>query len=314
MKRTAIVVAAGLAFAVTQPAAPAFATQIKRTYVSALGNDANVSTLCQPSAPCRTFGAAYSVTIADGEINVLDPAGYGTLTITHGLSIQGRGWASITAQSGNAITITAGPTDKIYLQGLLLDGAGAGANGIVFSTGQSLTIENCVIRNFTGDGIEIFSTGASGFAISNTTASDNGARGIYVAPHGSGAVQGAITGSATNNNFDGIALDGQFTTGAASTVTVVNCVAANNSDTGISAQKAGATLMAILVRDTNSSHNGFAGFVTTGGATMRLAHSVATGNSQGVSSTGTINTYGDNDINGNYSVDVNATFTSVSMR
>jgi hypothetical protein len=314
MKHAAIVIAAGLTIAATLPAAPAFATGIKRAFVSALGNDANVATLCQPSAPCRTFPAAYSVTIADGEINVLDPAGYGALTNTHGLSIQGRDWASITAQSGTAITITAGPSDKIYLQGLLLDGAGAGANGIVFGTGQSLTIENCVIRNFTGDGIEIFPTGASGFSISNTTASDNGARGIYVAPHGSGSVQGAITGVATNNNSTGIALDGQFTTGAASTITVVNSVAANNSDTGISAQKFGATPMSILVRDTNSSHNGFAGFVTTGGATMRLAHSVATGNSQGVSSAGTINSYGDNDINGNYTVDVNATLASVSMR
>jgi hypothetical protein len=158
MEHIAIVVATGLAFAATLPAAPAFATQIKRNFVSAVGNDSNVSTLCQPSAPCRTFPAAYSVTIANGEIDVLDPAGYGTLTISHGLTIQGHGWAAVTAQSGNAITISAGATDKINLRGLSLDGAGSGINGITLTSGGSLSIQDCLIRNFGLNGINFTPT------------------------------------------------------------------------------------------------------------------------------------------------------------
>jgi hypothetical protein len=73
MTRTTIVIAAGLALAVTLPAVPAQALAA-RTFVSGAGNDANPCTLSQP---CRSFQAAYNVTAANGEIDVLDPAGYG---------------------------------------------------------------------------------------------------------------------------------------------------------------------------------------------------------------------------------------------
>jgi hypothetical protein len=66
------------------------------------------------------------------------------------------------------------------------------------------------------------------------------------------------------------------------------------------------------VRDSNSSNNSFAGFVTTGGATMRLSRSIATGNSQGISSIGTIYSYGDNDVGGNTAADINATVTVIT--
>jgi hypothetical protein len=201
------------------------------------------------------------------------------------------------------------------LRGLFIEGTGVGQTGIQFNSGKFLAVENCVIRHVTHDGIDIFPTAASAFAITDTAVSDNGVRGIYIAPQGSGSAQGAITGVTTNDNFDGIFIDAQFSTGSnPSAVSIVRGVAANNSDDGIAAQDTGgASPMALLVRDTNASHNGFAGFVTTGGATMRLAHSVATGNSQGISSLGTIDTYGDNDISGNTAADINATLSTVAM-
>ena len=83
---------------------------------------------------------------------MLDPANYGSLTITNAVSIEGHGWASIAPVSGgNAITVNAGPTDKINIIGVVLDGtAVANATGIQFNTGAELHIVDCVVRNFMG--------------------------------------------------------------------------------------------------------------------------------------------------------------------
>src|ERR1700722_7717214 len=85
------------------PAALAQA-QSNHTFVSAAGNDSN--NCATVSMPCRHFANAYAVTAPNGEIDVLDPANYGALTITGPVSIEGHGWASIAAVSGSAaITI-----------------------------------------------------------------------------------------------------------------------------------------------------------------------------------------------------------------
>ena len=87
---------------------------------------------------------------------MLDPANYGSLTITHGVSIEGHGWASIAPASGGkpAITINANPGDKINIIGVVLDGTAlAGTTGIEFNSGGSLTVRDSVIRNFGGYGI-----------------------------------------------------------------------------------------------------------------------------------------------------------------
>src|SRR5580704_7673421 len=103
------------------PAASARA-QAARTFVSAAGSDSN--NCINVATPCRHFAAAYAATAADGEIDVLDPANYGALIIGQGISIQGHGWASLSAVGGGAsITINAG--GKINISGVILDGGGA---------------------------------------------------------------------------------------------------------------------------------------------------------------------------------------------
>src|SRR5262245_62730777 len=89
-----------------------------RVFVAAQGSDANPCTFAQP---CRTFQHAHNVVAAGGEIDVLDPAGYGALTITKSISIQGHGFSGMTVVSGNGITINAGATDSVSLNGLLID-------------------------------------------------------------------------------------------------------------------------------------------------------------------------------------------------
>src|SRR5471030_3158614 len=113
-----------------------------RAWVSGHGAD---SVGCgAPTTPCRSLQYAHDNAVAaGGEIDVLDPAGYGAVTITKALSIvnDGVGTAGVQATSGDAILINAGANDSIYLKGLNLDGVHlSGSSGISFANGGSLTV------------------------------------------------------------------------------------------------------------------------------------------------------------------------------
>src|SRR5881296_1387534 len=98
--------------------------QATRTWVSGVGDDANP---CSRTAPCKTFAGAISKTAAKGEINVLDPGGFGAVTITKSISIEAVGViAGVLVSGTNAIVINALPTDVIVLRGLTIEGLGTG--------------------------------------------------------------------------------------------------------------------------------------------------------------------------------------------
>src|SRR5579872_5760289 len=122
-------------------AAPAHALST-RAWVSGHGNDA--AGCGSPANPCRSLQYVHDFIIAaGGEIDVLDPAGYGAVTITKALSIvnDGVGTAGIQASSGaTAITINASSSDNVTLRGLSIDGLGSGGNGVALGSGGSLTI------------------------------------------------------------------------------------------------------------------------------------------------------------------------------
>jgi hypothetical protein len=302
MKRMTIV-AVGLALAAALPAAPASALNA-RTFVSGHGNDANP---CNFSGPCRTFAGAYAKTAPSGEITVLDPAGYGPLTITTALSIvnDGVGEAGvILIAAGNAITITAGSTDAVSLRGLSLDGGGtSGTAGIVFNSGASLTVQNCVIRHFADNGISFFPNASSNLAVSNTVAADNGLHGIYVLPGGSGTFTAVFNRVEANNNAQsGIHVDGSISTGTVNATVSESVAARNNAGTGFSAATAaGHASNTLTVFHSVSASNSFGIAAVGPGATLRLAQSVVAGNGAGwfVFSSGVAASYGDNYIDGN---------------
>jgi hypothetical protein len=265
---------------------------------------------CADDAPCRTFAFALTVTNAGGEIDVVDPAGYGSVTITKSVSIvnDGAGVAVIEGLSGS-VTITAGAGDSVHLRGLTIQGLGSG-NGIQFTTGGNLAIENCVVRNF-GNGIAITPSTSSSFSVSNTIASNNSNDGIHVEPTGSAAVTGVLSRVMANKNQGrGIIAIGFSTTGASVNVTIVDSVASNNPLGGIVASTAsGNAATAVTVRNSVASNSnsptagvGLGAFDT---AVLRVAHSVITGNTRGVDvvaggvPNGTLASYGENDIDGN---------------
>lgn len=183
---------------------------------------------------------AHDQTAAKGEIDVLDPAGYGSVTITKAINIMnGGGIAGVLAGAGgNAITINAGYDDAVVLRGLTVEGAGVGANGIVFNSGGALTIANCVVQGFakttptSGYGIWIKHTsGSPNVTITDTTASYNDLIGIVVSPSGSGGGFYSISRATVSHNGYGLSFYTADTSGEFR-VTVTGSEALNNKAFG----------------------------------------------------------------------------------
>lgn len=303
--------AIGLLLAGTLPPIGAQA-QVQHTFVSPTGNDSNKG--CSITAPCRTFQAALNQTNSGGEISVLGTADYGTLTIDRAISIENGGAfeASIMVPfNGFGITINVGANDTVSLRGLTLDGGGSASTGIQGNTVQSLTVENCVVRRFGGDGIVFGATG--NLLVSNSLVANNN-DGITVFATGSGTVSAVLNRVQANNNRGvGIMVWGGDSTGTIK-VTAYDSVASSNADAGIFVStRAGYAPTVLMLFHSVSTNNG-RGLVANGeGATVRVAHSVLTGNGdptlfglQGAwqtSSGGTLFSYGDNYIDGNGSME-----------
>jgi hypothetical protein len=153
--------------------------QATRTWVSGVGDDANP---CSRTAPCKTFAGAISKTAAGGEINALDPGGYGAVTITKAITIDGGGtFASILVSGTNGIVVAAAASDVVNLRNLAIDGIGTGIDGIFFTSGNTLNIQNIVIFNFTGDGIGASKSTSGNLNVENVSISNCGGAGISVA-------------------------------------------------------------------------------------------------------------------------------------
>ena len=131
--------------------------QATRTWVSGVGDDANP---CSRTAPCKTFAGAISKTAAGGEISVLDPGGFGQVTITKSITIDGTGQlSSILASGVTGIIVNAAATDRVYIRNIEINGAGTALNGMRILTANSVTVEGCAIYNIgtatTNHGIDI---------------------------------------------------------------------------------------------------------------------------------------------------------------
>src|SRR3984893_920521 len=134
-----------MTFALFLPCAPAQA-QATRTWVSGVGDDVNP---CSRTAPCKTFAGAISKTAPAGEINCLDPGGFGAVTITKSMTISCEaGTAGGLGSGTNAIVFAGGANDYLFLKGLDIEGFGTGLSGILFNSGAVLHVEDCVIRHF----------------------------------------------------------------------------------------------------------------------------------------------------------------------
>ncbi len=268
-------------------------------WVSASGNDGNN---CSYATPCRTFAVALSRIASGGEIDVLDSGDFGPVTINKSVTLVSAGpLAAIQAGSGNAVTVNAGPDDKVVLRGLTLDGLGTGSNGISFTAGGALYIENCTVNAFGQHGIDFAPTNGSGkLFVTDTLLRNNGAGAVggglhLLASTGPGFVA-AVDGLRSENNVAGLKAE------IRGTVTIRNSLAANNGYSGFSATNpSGSGEVQMLIEDSVSTHNGTSGILANGLATVTLSNAVVTDNQTGLNflSGGQILSFSNNRVLGN---------------
>jgi len=250
--------------------------QATRTWVSGVGDDANP---CSRTAPCKTFAGAISKTAAGGEIDALDPAGYGAVTITKAITIDGGGGqvASILVSGTNGINVQAGPTGVVILRNLRINGiegtGSGGLNGIRYLSGASLHVENCYIFGFTGDGINVATSAANAAIFVNDTFLTNNSNGIQIAPTAGNVRSMLVRVRADDNSGFGFRLNPSASVGAG-TVIVDSTALVNGTGIGVN------------------------------GGSLFLGNSVIIRNNVGMSITGgTVLSYKTNMIDGNISGD-----------
>lgn len=274
------------AFVLVVAATTMLSAQASRTWVSGVGDDVNP---CSRTAPCKTFAGAISKTAAGGEIDALDPAGYGAVTITKAITIDGGGGqvASVLVSGTNGIVVQANAsTDVVILRNLRINGIGTGLNGVQFLSGKALGIENCAIFGFTQNGINIASSGGRVW-VTNSDVTNNAGHGVSVVSTAATSV--SIDHSRLElNNFGVLA-------GSNSKVTVTNTSSSLNAF-GYVAQPAAGT-GELDIQNSTASLNTNTGVFSGGGAgiaTTRIANVSMFGNSVAgivASSNGTVQSY-----------------------
>ena len=289
-----LVVAIACLVVLAVAAVPAHA-QATRTWVSGVGDDANP---CSRTAPCKTFAGAISKTATGGEINVLDPGGFGGVTITKSITISSEGFeAGVLVSGTNAIIINATTTSAVVLRGLDIEGLGTGLVGIKVLGGLgSLHVENCTINNFrgtNGSGIEIGTSvaGTTKVFVKDTIIRNNGqgtGAGMFVNPTGSANVRAHLSNVQLANNLIGLKEQG----GALSTVNVFDSEASGNTNAGFQAVTSGSSL---LIERSTVSANG-TGVSCATGASVRIGNTSMANNTATVGGTGLCTSFQNNDI------------------
>lgn len=275
--------------------------QASRTWVSGVGDDANP---CSRTAPCKTFPGAISKTAAGGVIDVLDPGGFGAVTITKSITLENVGEVgSILVAGTNGIVVNA-PGAIVTLRGLSLEGFGAtGASlaGVTFIQGSELIVERCDIGNFTGGsgmGIKFAPNSAATLNVRDTTIHGNGntnspttTGGILIAPATGGSVNATLDNvRILNSNGFGLMVQGP------AAVVVRNSVASTNSGDGFAASSNSAAA-SLTLDHVVASGNSASGVAAQGSAALiRVSDSTISSNTQGIRavSGGAVVSFGNN--------------------
>jgi len=297
-------------FALTVVATPANA-QATRTWVSGVGDDVNP---CSRTAPCKTFAGAISKTAPGGEINCLDPAGFGAVTITKSITIDCTGTLGGILASSTTGVIVNGANVVVTLRGLEINGGPPnlpGVNGVRVLQANRVSIEDSTIYNFLGaspNGFGVIVNNTSTLIrvnIRNTVIRNNGTAtsggGIRLAPTGAGSAQLTMEDVQLLGSFRGLSVGATGTT-AGNTVYMTGSRIIGNFDNGIDVQT-NANAVNLMIED-SAIVNNLRGIVLAGaGASARIGSSTVMGNgpATAVSGGATVLSYRNNqiDLNGN---------------
>jgi hypothetical protein len=273
--------------------------QATRTWVSGVGDDANP---CSRTAPCKTWAGAISKTADCGEIDALDPGGFGTVTITKSITLDGTGtMASILAAGTTGVIINADNTKVITLRGISINGACTGTNGVNILQAKHVNIEDCVIFRFSQNGIVSTDSDGLGLNVRNTVLRDNAGDGANL----------SSTNVQVKATFDNVGFNGN-TNGLharqGSRVTVHNSTLSNNGSNGVWVDGNPAASIAVAriwtsIISGNGAAGVLAGLAANAGtskveiAQNQINHNV--GNGVTISTGGSVETYSNNSIVGN---------------
>jgi hypothetical protein len=294
-------------FALLAGAATAHA-QATRTWVSGVGDDANP---CSRTAPCKTFAGAISKTAPCGEIDVLDPGGFGAVTITKCISIEAEEFAGVLVSGTNAIIIQAGAGDSVVIRGITFEGLNTGLAAVKVLSAGSVSIESCWFNHFNGNGAGTGSAidvepGAPtvnlNLAILDTIIRNNngaGTFGVLIKPAAGVTVKASLDRVRIESNSGGLRAEDR------SKVAVSDSTIANNGANGVTAAFTSAAVSVDLQGVSISGNNN--GIVSSGGqATVRISN-VAVFDNSGVglnsvnpgSGAGAIISFKNNSVQGN---------------
>ena len=270
--------------------------QATRTWVSGVGDDVNP---CSRTAPCKTFAGAISKTAAGGEIDALDSGGFGAVTITKSITINGEGvLASALVAGSNGIVVNAGPNDVVTLRNLEVVSPGAptqGVNGIYFIAGARLHVERVTVRQFASSGLLFAPSGASSLYVSNSSLNDNLNGGIDIIPSGGGTAKAQLKNVILHGNGRGLRAEG------GTTLAIEDSTISGNVNNGLVIVAGVGSVDAMLQR-VGSVNNGAAGLRADGvSATLRISNCTVSGNGNGLLAVGggSIRSYQNNAVNGN---------------
>jgi hypothetical protein len=303
MKKITLSVAAlGLAFTPLLFAAPAQA-QATRTWVSGVGDDVNP---CSRTAPCKTYAGAISKTAVNGEINCLDPGGFGSLTITKSISVvcdytEG----GVLAANTFGFNINAPAGSLITLKGQDVECVGTGTNGVqVLGVGVTVHIHKTQVRNCrnsggaNGNGILVApSSGVGKVFVADSYITNNGGTnqnaGILVRPTGGAQVNVVVSNVKLEANTNGIFMDGAGGGGISHT-NITHSLIGGNSNSGLSVFGTGVAMTAVADSSMITA-NANTGVAASGaGASAKIGSNTITNNVTGVS--GSVQSFKNNQI------------------
>jgi hypothetical protein len=292
--------------------------QATRTWVSGVGDDVNP---CSRTAPCKTYAGAISKTAVNGEISTLDPGGFGAVTITKSITIegtQGQGYGSILHSgtvgvsinydsfSGEALT-----QRSVRLRNLNINGSGGSGGsassgsrairiiGGANSAGSEVFVEDCILdgsfASGTGRGIEDNRSSGGFLSVSRTTIRNMGGSGISTLTTNAG-LKIVVNDSQFLNCANGIAV------GSNVKVAVYNSNISGCSGAGLFVEDTdGAAVTTVMdVDHCVVSHNGTGFNASTGGSMIRVSNTTAVGNTTLATQAGggLVQSYGNNQAGG----------------
>ncbi|HEX8268089.1 MAG TPA: right-handed parallel beta-helix repeat-containing protein [Pyrinomonadaceae bacterium] len=273
--------------------------QATRTWVSGVGDDVNP---CSRTAPCKTFSGAISKTAKGGQISILDPGGFGALTITKSITVDGAGIigsALNSAVSGFTINIT-DPADTdatVILRNLQVDGAGVtrGVNGIRVIAAKTVVIENVTVLNQSNRAItdERTTAGAGNLFVTNFSSYNIGQTHIVINPGVGATVNAAIT----NVRLERSTGNSGLAVSRSANVLIRDSVISGNAGSGIFVEEAAGSVD-VNVENCTITNNATGVNVFSGSPIVRLSNTMVTGNTTGLSGIN-IFSFGNNRIAGN---------------